>query len=91
MKRFRITNNTLIVLVALWGIVYLFTDAFLCKADSVRGRTCPPQEWASLWFAITDVLTDMAILILPYPCIRKLQMRRRDKIGLSAIFLLGTL
>ncbi|KAL8816842.1 MAG: hypothetical protein Q9191_008257 [Dirinaria sp. TL-2023a] len=91
MKSFRIANDILIVLVTVWGTVFLFSEAFLCKADSHHGHPCAPQEWASLWFAITDVLTDIAILVLPYPCIRMLQMSRRDKIGLSAIFFLGTL
>ena len=84
-------NDVLIALVALWGTAFLFTFAFICKANFYRGHPCPSQEWGSLWFAITDVVGDIAILVLPYPCIRGLQMSRRDKIGLSAIFLLGTL
>ena len=91
MRTFRIANDILIALTALWGLVFMFTFAFLCKAGGLHGRSCAPTEWASLWFAITDVLGDVAILSLPYPCIRALQMSRRDKIGLSAIFLLGTL
>ena len=91
MKTFRVANDILIGLVTIWGTVFLFTEAFLCKADSHHGHPCAPQEWASLWFGITDVLGDIAILTLPYPCIRALQMTRRDKIGLSAIFFLGTL
>lgn len=90
-KSFRIANDILIALIALWGVVFLFIYAFLCGFDSQHGHPCAPQEWGSLWFAITDVLGDVAILTLPYPCIRRLQMSKRDKIGLSLIFLLGTL
>ena len=49
------------------------------------------QEWLLLWFAIMDVLSDVAVLALPYPFIRKLQISRRAKVGLTAIILLGTL
>lgn len=41
--------------------------------------------------SITDVLSDMAILALPYPCIRKLQMSGYFKVELTFVFLLGTL
>ena len=62
--------------------------------ESGRHHTLKPwgsQEWQLLWFAITDVLTDTAVLALPYPCIRQLQMSRRLKVELSFVFLLGTL
>lgn len=90
-KTFRIVNNILIVIITLWGLVFIFMEAFTCGADSHHGHPCAPQEWLVLWFAITDVLGDIAVLTLPYPCIRALQMSRREKFGLSAIFMLGTL
>lgn len=90
-RSFRLLNNALIVFVCLWGIAFLFTEAFLCGADSNGGHPCSGQEWTSLWFAITDVIGDIAILSMPYPMIKKLQMSRRDKIGLTGIFLLGSL
>ena len=90
-RTFRIVNDALIVLVIVWSLVFLFTAAFLCGSESSHGHPCAPSEWDVLWFAITDVLGDAAILALPYPCIRKLQMRRRDKWGLAAVFMLGLL
>ena len=88
---FRIWNDLLIVLTALWGICFFFTFVFLCKGDLIQGHTCASQELASLWFAITNVIGDVAILAMPYPYIRKLQTSRASKIGLAAIFLLGTM
>ena len=87
-KTFRILNNILIVAITLWGLVFLFAEAFECGSDSFHGHPCAPIIWLALWFGITD---DIAVLTLPYPCIRVLHMSRRDKIGLSAVFLLGTL
>ena len=88
-EAFRIWNNVMIVLVTLWGICFFFAFLFLCGIGP--GQACASQEWSSLWFGITDVVGDIAILAMPYPCIKKLQMSRASKAGVSAIFLLGTL
>lgn len=66
-------------------------DAAACNPNAYKGRSGQTLEWLLLWFGITDVLGDIAVLALPYPCIRKLQKSRRDKVGITAIFLLGTL
>ena len=88
---FRKANDVLIVLIVLWGLVFLFLESFICSFGSGSVLFCATQEWVLLWFAITEVLGDIAILSLPYPCIRTLQMTKRDKIGVVAIFALGTL
>ncbi len=90
-KSFRIANNVLIVLITLWGLVFMAMDAAACNPNAYEGRSGQTLQWLLLWFGITDVLGDIAVLALPYPCIRKLQMSTRDKVGLTAIFLLGTL
>ena len=90
-KTFRFVTNALIVLITLWGIIFLFTDVFICGAESHLGHPCAANEWVSLWFAITDVIGDLLILPLPYPMIRRLQMDRREKIGIAAVFMLGFL
>ena len=75
----------------MWAIGFLFAEVGVCGLDSVDGHPCPPAVQTLLSFAITDVIFDVAILASPYPYIRKLQIGSRDKIGLTAIFLLGTL
>ena len=70
-------------------MVFLFTESFICIAGSKDSLSCPAQEWVLLWFAITEVLGDIAILSLPFPCIRRLQKCKREKIGICAIFALG--
>lgn len=90
-QSFRVANSTLIVLIALWDLIFILLQVIL---EDHSLHVFPPfesQEWLLLWFAITDVLGDIAILALPYPCIRKLQMGRRIKVGVTAIFLLGAL
>ena len=90
-QTFRVLNNILIGVITLWGLLFVFLEAFTCGADSNHGHPCAANEWLSLWFAITDVIGDIAVLAMPYPCIRALHMSPRDKIGLSAIFMLGML
>lgn len=90
-KTFRKVNDILIYLVIIWGILFFFLDSFICLSDQKYSLSCSSQEWALLWFGITEVLGDIAILSLPYPMIRKLHKSNGDKIGIAAIFALGTL
>ena len=90
-RSFRIANSILIVLITLWGLIFLLMQVALESNTLHIVRASNSQEWLLLWFAITDVLGDVAILVLPYPCIRKLQISKRAKVGLTVIFLLGTL
>ena len=57
----------------------------------MTNQGCASQLLVLLWFAITDVLGDIAVLAMPYPCIVKLQMNKKEKLGISGVFLLGTL
>jgi hypothetical protein len=38
-----------------------------------------------------NTLMDVIVLVMPIPLVIKLQMNRRGKLGLFAVFLLGTL
>ena len=49
------------------------------------------QEENKIGFVISDVLTDVMILIIPLPIVWKLQMSTKNKVGLSGVFLLGLL
>ena len=54
-------------------------------------RRCINAAVLDYAFAITDVVGDLAVIILPFPSIRKLQMGKREKWGLAGIFALGFL
>ena len=84
-------NSSLIAIITLWGLVFLL-DEVIVEFDSTHiDHAAESQRWSLLWFAITDVLGDIAILSLPYPWIRRLQMSRQAKAGLIVVFSLGTL
>ena len=84
-------NDVFVVLIALWGLVFFLLQVILESNKYYTVQPWASQEWLLLWFAITDVLSDIAVLALPYPCIRKLRMNRQFKVELTFIFLLGTL
>lgn len=84
-------NNIFVILIALWGLVFFLLQVILESNKYYTVQPWASQEWLLLWFAITDVLGDVAVLTLPYPCLRKLQMSRRSKVELTFIFSLGTL
>lgn len=90
-RSFRIANSILIVLITLWSLLFLLLEVVLESNDVHIIHPGDSQEWLLLWFAVTDVLGDIAILTLPYPCIRKLQISKKAKVGLTAIFFLGML
>ena len=81
-----------------WAFAFFFAEVFLCGlhpgvlwSGNTTNQGCASQLLVLLWFAITDVLGDIAVLAMPYPCIVKLQMNKKEKLGISGVFLLGTL
>lgn len=97
-RAFQLYNAILVILILLWAIVFLCTEIFACGSHptvqwSKHQPTvhCLNQPQILLWFAITDVIGDIAVLTMPYGSIRKLQLDKRRKAGLAGIFMLGTL
>ena len=92
-------NNIMIVLVLAWTIAYTFAEAFECdihpevqwSGGDNSHVGCVDQNSLDLSFAITDVVGDVLVISMPYPCIRALHMSKRERTGLALIFLLGTL
>jgi len=56
-------------------------------------KYCPDHKHSTAFVAtgIFNMITDLIIILLPIPFIRKLQMTRGAKIGLVAIFAIGLL
>lgn len=86
-------------LATIWGVSYFFALLFLCNPVSayVRyGSEAPdlhcanePSVYYSL--AISDVLIDIIILIIPIPFVWRLHMKTAQKVAVSGIFALGSL
>ena len=80
----------------LWGVSFFFVNLFRCIPVSYAWRAMmSPHHCISLSAnyanAVSTILTDLMILVSPMPLIWRLQMPTRQKIIVSAMFLLGAL
>lgn len=90
---------TTIGLATIWGISYFFTLLFKCNPLSAYvhyGLKAPGLHCAnpySIYYslAISDVLIDIIILIIPIPFVWRLHMKTSQKVAVSGIFALGSL
>ena len=85
------------IIVSCWWIAFFFPAVFQCHpVDAIwsvemYANQCFNQYAWSIAHGTTNILTDIVILGLPLPLIWKLQIRRKRKVGLLGIFLLGSL
>ncbi|KAJ5297796.1 hypothetical protein N7508_008045 [Penicillium antarcticum] len=96
-RRFRIATATIAGVVFLYTVIVIFVNAFECHTKPWRAwdPTVYPNGCNSLtatYFSMagTNILTDVIILFMPLPLIAKLNLHRRKKYALIAIFLTGT-
>jgi hypothetical protein len=86
-------------LALVWGISFFFSILFQCTPIALSlmappgtpGLTCIDQAHNFWALSISDVLIDVIILVIPFPFIWDLQMSTKHKVGVSSMFLLGTL
>ena len=86
-------------MIALWSLSFFFAFAFQCGTDITNWWTsaatikayCDNTNALTVGFVISDVITDVMILIIPLPIVWRLQISTPHKVGLTAIFLLGLL
>ncbi|KAL9640523.1 MAG: hypothetical protein Q9204_000670 [Flavoplaca sp. TL-2023a] len=97
--RFRIVWYAITIWTFLWGISTFFAAAFQCSPASFYWTkytrktqgTCIDLTLLLLVTASTNIVTDVALLILPMPLVWKLNIERPQKFAVSGIFLLGGL
>ena len=92
-----------ILLAAVWAIVVLyfvvntFVAVFKCSPveflwdKSIKGGTCINENQFYRWNGFANLLIDFVIWSLTLPVIWRLNLNARQKLSLSAIFLLGLL
>ncbi|KAI0532350.1 hypothetical protein GGR58DRAFT_490582 [Xylaria digitata] len=87
------------VLVFLWMWAFFFVFLFLCRLNFWALWTtaraildhCLSDTGPNFALAITDVITDVVILVTPIPLIWRLNLTLGKKIGISAVFLFGSI
>ncbi|KAI1503409.1 hypothetical protein F5X99DRAFT_375153 [Biscogniauxia marginata] len=96
---FRTANNVFLGLTVAWGIAFTLVVAFQClpvsniwnKFEIEYGNSCIQVQPFYLALAISDVLLDVSICIMPIQHVRRLQMPLRQRIAVASIFLLGSI
>ena len=96
-KVFKYTCYVAFAVVTCWSIAIVFSNIFQCvpvEAAWIRPyphSKCINNNASLLGTAITNVLLDVIILVLPMAPVWSLSLTVRQKITLTAIFLLGAL
>ncbi|KAI0206736.1 hypothetical protein F4808DRAFT_405147 [Astrocystis sublimbata] len=88
----------IVVFVAVWAVAFSLASLFGCKLDIAAhwGSTnelaskCTGSMLVVLALCITDFAADLAIILIPIPLVWRLNLSTRDKAGISAVFLLGS-
>jgi hypothetical protein len=89
--------TALIVFVIAWGITALIANTFQCWPvqyfwiKSIEGSCMSGQTTLYTIIGAFSVVEDVLILCLPLPVVWRLQMRLREKIQLTILFLMGCL
>jgi hypothetical protein len=96
-RRDRIISYALIAIVSLWALSVVITDlvqcvplAYLWNPEGHPGGHCfnVTEYWK--WLSLPNILTDVAILLLPFPFVWKTQLPTRIKVGLAITFCTGS-
>ena len=96
-KRYRISTWVLAAIISGTAVAVSLTAIFRCSPipyawdKSIQGGSCINVASFYVYCSIPNVVTDVAILLLPLPMIFKLHTNQSQKVGLSLVFLLGTM
>jgi hypothetical protein len=87
----------MILLITIWGLGFSITylaacqDNFALHWDAGDTTQCINTFWMLYALAISDTAMDCITIIIPIPLIWKLHLALDRKVGISIIFLLGSL
>ncbi|KAI1818235.1 hypothetical protein GGS20DRAFT_581654 [Poronia punctata] len=98
-KRFALVTLTLLILSSVWGVAFFFATLFTCYPVSYAWTTNEgtpefdahcynpvPMFYGS---AVSNMIMDIFILIIPAPMVWRLVLPTRQKMAIIGIFLLG--
>ena len=96
-RSYRIAAWALIAFITVAGVAMIITSCFSCWPvafywdKSVEGGHC--VNMLAFWFCFSafNILTDLAVWLLPMPVLKRLQLPKKQKISLIAVFALGGL
>ncbi|KAF2440858.1 hypothetical protein P171DRAFT_434607 [Karstenula rhodostoma CBS 690.94] len=98
-RTFDLYSLSFVVLLAAWTIAFLFANVFQCgthlsalwgDADSIL-RYCKVSGPASYGFVVSDIITDILVLVSPVPIVWHMKVSTARKLGITGVFGLGLL
>jgi len=94
-RNYRLAAWWLIGTIGIGGSAFILTSCFSCWPiryywdKSIEGGHC--VDLLAFWFSLSafNIITDLAVWFLPMPVLKNLQLPRKQKISLIAVFALG--
>lgn len=83
--------------VIMWMVSVVLETFLLCRPlafnwdTTIPGGSCGDRNAVFVIAGVTNMITDFMVLLLPVPCILKLQMPPGQKFGLLIVFCMGIL
>lgn len=98
-RGFGIYSMFLMVLLVLWTVGFLFARGFQCGTKLSRVWTFTPDRLKLCYatnpisngFMISDVITDLIVVLSPVPVVWKMHLPRPQKFAVMGIFAMGLL
>ncbi|KAF1974067.1 hypothetical protein BU23DRAFT_598633 [Bimuria novae-zelandiae CBS 107.79] len=98
-KPFHLYSIGLIILLSAWAIGFLLANLFQCgtrlwalwKSNAAMLRYCKASAPASYGFVVSDIVTDVLVLVSPIPIVWHMKVSTSRKFGITGLFALGTL
>lgn len=93
---FRVATWTSIVIVAIYTIIITFMMFFNCTPPSkqfdfsVQGGSCIDAAILYMATAVSNIITDVMLFLLPIPMVYQLHMPKIQKLGAIVVFGVGS-
>lgn len=95
---FNTASWVLIIIIICWTLSFFWATVFLCDTNFSHLWTnlenqakCTNTVAEMEGLAVSDVITDGLVLLIPLPSVWRLQMKTKQKVAVTAIFLVGAL
>lgn len=92
---YRWTLYTISAIVCGYSIAIIFALIFACSPiqrswdSSITHGYCIDRNGLYIATAVTNIITDLALIVVPIPLVSNLQMPRMKKVGLLLMFTIG--
>ncbi|KAH8707184.1 hypothetical protein GQ44DRAFT_552512, partial [Phaeosphaeriaceae sp. PMI808] len=96
-QNFRVAIYTIMVIIVACGLVALFFWVYACRPLqkywdlTVTGGSCINWLKITIFNSVMNTATDAAILVMPVIFLRKIQLHKRQKIGIMVLLMTGGL